>query len=347
MIARCSARRTVARAALLALVVVTGLGAQACSARPQDCARPDVRCAGLVTGFGSLHEGISQQSWLALQDARAAGVLDRVDSIETVDSRDRAANIADFGDAGYDIIVTVGAGIADETVSAAKKYPDVYFIGVQQSLDRGAAPGNLAALVFHEEESGFLAGAAAALTTRTRHVAAVCEADFIDSIHRYCEGFQAGARYVDPEIRVAVTYRSGPQELLFRDGEWGRAAAIQELAEGADVVFAVGEETAEAALAAAATGGALVIGAETDVYAGLPEIRPQLVTSATLDFRSGLLTLLRETVEGRFPAGDYQGRVGLAPFHDFEARMAPDSMKKLQGIAADLESGAIHIDISR
>ena len=278
---------------------------------------------------------------MALLDAKAAGMIDRADFIETGDTRDRKANIAAFGDQGYDIIVTVGVGIADETIAAAQNYPDIRFIGVQQARVVLPELSNFVALVFREEESGFLAGAAAGLLTNTDRVAAVCEVSFIDSIQRYCEGFEAGVRHVDPEIRVSVSHRSGSQELLFRDVEWGRAAASVELDRGADVVFAVGYETADAALAAAAARGALVIGAETDAYDRLPEIRPQLVTSAILDVRSGLVSLIRDTAQGRFRAGEYTGHVGLAPFHEFEDRIAPDAATKLQEVAADLESGAI------
>ena len=333
------------RAIMLALAVAACVGAHGCAARPQDCAQPDVRCAGLVTDFGSVDEGMSQQAWLALQDARSAGLLDRVDFIETVDTRDREANISAFGEDGYDIIVTVGQGIANETIAAAQKYPDLYFIGIQQMPDAVSDLTNFVTLVFHEDRSGFLAGALADMLTRTRHVAAVCEVNFIDSIRRYCDGFRAGAVYADPAIDVDVIYRSGSQELLFRDVDWGRATALLALEQGADVLFAVGAETADAALTAAAARGALVIGAETDQYTRLPEIRPQLVSSAILDVRLGVLTLLQRALEGQFPGDEYVGSVGLAPFHEFEDRMAPEMVTKLETIAGDLESGAIKTDV--
>ena len=183
--------------------------------------RTEVQCAGLVTDFGSVNEGVPQQAWSALQDARSLGILERIDLIETMDSRDRAANIAAFGDDGYDIIVTVGSSIADETASAARRYPDLYFIGVQQ-CPADASLANMAILGFHEEQSGFLAGALAALVSQTRRIAAVCEENFVDSDRRYCDGFRAGAEYADSGMDVSVSYRSGSQDLLFHDLEWGR-----------------------------------------------------------------------------------------------------------------------------
>ena len=80
--------------AVLLLSLALLLAACAAQPRPEDCARSGVFCAGLVTDFGPVTSGIRHEAWLGLQDARAAHLADRVDYIETVDARDRAANIA-------------------------------------------------------------------------------------------------------------------------------------------------------------------------------------------------------------------------------------------------------------
>lgn len=326
-------------AALMAVLSLAG-----CAAGPQDCSRPEVRCAGLVTDFGSVDEGISREAWLALQDVRSAGLLERADFVETVDSRDRAANIAVFGDAAYDVIVTAGAGITDETLAAAEALPTSYFIGVQQAPEGRALPDNYAMLVFHDEQSGFLAGAVAGLMTESGRVAAVCEAEFIDSVRRTCDGFRQGARHANPEIQAEVSYRTGAAELIFRDRTWGAETAGLSIDRGADVVFSIGEETADAALIAAAERGVLVIGSETDQYHDLPEVRTALVTSAILDIRGGLQTLLEEAVEGRLRAGTHWGEIGLAPFREFAARLPPGAMGRLMEMADQLRTGAIRLE---
>ena len=89
-------------------------------------------CAGLVTGFGPIDGGINQEAWLGLQDAKAGHLVDRIDAIETIDARDRAKNISTFAEDGYDVIITVGASISDETTAAAQKYTSLLFIGVEQ-----------------------------------------------------------------------------------------------------------------------------------------------------------------------------------------------------------------------
>lgn len=314
-----------------------------CSPTPRDCARPDVFCAGLVTDFGSTSEGIAYQAWLGLQDVKSLGLADRIDRIETADTRDRAANISVLADAGYDVIVTVGPSIADETKAAAQKYPNLMFIGVEQPQQTELT--NLAGLVFHEEHSGFLAGALAALMTRTGHVSAVCEARYIDAIRRYCDGFRAGARYVSGNVQASVTYREGAAELLFQDSDWGSATAIRQLKEGADIVFAAGGATGDAALEAAERNGALVIGTETDMYDRVPEIRAGLLTSAVNDVRSGIIDLLHLARQGQFPAGQYVGQVGLAPYHDLDSFIPAEARIKIQEIRLGLERNSILMDI--
>jgi len=58
--------------------------------------------------------------------------------IETTDSKDYAKNIATFGDAGYDVIVAVGFNLTEPTYAAAKLYPKIQFIGVDQGLQKDA-----------------------------------------------------------------------------------------------------------------------------------------------------------------------------------------------------------------
>ncbi|MBI2758615.1 MAG: BMP family ABC transporter substrate-binding protein [Chloroflexi bacterium] len=325
------------------LILLSALAFSACAPRPQDCARADVFCAGLVTASGTIDDGINQEAWLGLQDAKAEGLVNRIDYIETVDSRDRARNIAVFADQGYDVIITVGFSIADETVASAQQYPLIKFVGVEQP--QATKYPNLAGLVFHEERSGFLAGALAAMITKTNHVAAVCEEKFLDSMRRYCDGFQAGARYANPKIKTDVVYRTGASENLFNDPDWGSAAALKLVNGGADVLFAAGGSTGDAALESAAEQGAAIIGTETDTYSRLADVRPKIVTSALNGIRSGVLDLMRLTRSGEFPSGEFFGQVELAPFRDWDY-LIPESVKeKLNKILQGLENKSIQTSV--
>jgi basic membrane protein A len=314
-----------------------------CGGGASPCSNHNVWCAALVTDFGSVVQGSNEQAWLALEDAKAGGIVDRIDRIETVDSRDRAANIAAFTERGYRIIVTVGASIQEETTAAAAQYPNTAFVGVDQYQQ--VVTRNLAGLVFHEEQGGYFSGALAAEMTQTGLIGAVCEAKFIDSIRRYCEGFRAGAMATDPSIRVLVAYRDSSPQTVFQDPGWGQAAADDEVDQGVDVLFAAGGQTADAALEAAAARGTMVIAAEVDAYSRLATIRSMLLTSALSDIRGGVVDLLRSARSGQLPPGNYFGQVQLAPFHELDGQVPPGVVAKLAQIRADVASGKIDVGV--
>lgn len=326
------------------LILLLALTLSACAPTPQDCAKANVFCAGLVTASGSINDNdINQQAWLGLQDAKAAGLIDRIDYIETVDSRDRAKNIDFFAGNGYDVIITVGASLSDDTIAAAQKYPNIKFIGVEQ--EQTEKHSNVTGLVFRKDQSGFMAGALAAMLTQTNHVGGVCEAKFIEAMRRYCDGFQAGVRYINPNVDVLLAYREGSQENLFNDPGWGNAAASQMVSGGADVLFAAGGATADAALQTAASDGVYVIGSDTDIYTRLTGIRSQLVSSAINDIRSGVQDLMRLAKGGQLPSGNYFGRTSLAPFHDLESQISSNISEKLNAIQSELENSSIQTEV--
>jgi basic membrane protein A and related proteins len=327
----------------LYIIFLPALLLTACAPRLQDCARADVFCAGLVTDFGPVTEGINQEAWQGLQEAKSEGLVDRIDAIETIDVRDRAKNILALAEDGYDVIVTVGASISTETADAALKYPKISFIGVEQPQDSKLP--NLSGLVFQEDRSGFLSGALASLMTQTHRIAALCEAKFVDPMRRYCDGFQAGAKYINPVVNVTVSYREGPQENLFNDPDWGHTAVLEVVNEGADILFAAGNETADAALETAAQQKVDVIAAETDPYMRMNEIRPWLITSAINDFRTHIREMMGLTRNGKFPSGNYFGQTRLAPFHEWERQVPQSSKDRLNFIEKGLEDGSIKTGI--
>ena len=300
-------------------------------------------CVGLVTASGSIDDGINHEAWLGLQDAKDEKLADRIDYIETIDSRDRQQNITYFTQRGYDAIITVGSSIADETVLSAEYNPKILFIGAEQP--QPTKYPNMAGLVFHEDQGGFLAGALAAMITQTGHVAAVCEEKFIDPMRRYCDGFKEGVRFVDPKIKTDVVYRDGASENVFNDPEWANTTTQQVVNKGADVLFAAGSGTGDAALESAANQGVAVIGAETDAYTRLMSIRPQLVSSALNDIRLGVRDLMRLTRSGQFPSGEFFGQVGLAPFHEWESRIPQTVKDRLLEIENSLNDGSIQTNV--
>jgi basic membrane protein A len=115
---------------------------------------------------------------------------------------------------------------------------------------------------------------------------------------RYCEGFRAGAVFVDENINVQVAYREGgDREKLFIDEAWGFDTAHQLVSRGADVIFAAGGATGQGALRAAAEEQVRAIGTERDQRAVLAEsgssVATSILGSASFEVQT-VLSLIKE-----------------------------------------------------
>ena len=239
-----------------------------------DCVKPEVFCVGLVTDVGKVNDkSFNQAAWEGAQQAQAEGSADFVQFIETADAKDYAKNIATFGDAGFDVIVTVGFGLGEATAAAAATYPDIKFIGVDQFQAWEYTPettddvANLTGLEYAEDKAGFLVGALGAMMSKSHKIGAVCGTDVVPPVWRYGEGYKAGAKYADglngTTTEVFVVYHSDVGfDKTFTDPEWGAQTAKSMMDQGADAIFGCGGLTGNGAITAAAQAGAYAIGVD-------------------------------------------------------------------------------------
>lgn len=328
--------------------------AQGCSAIPTDCRLPEVFCVGLVTEVGRLEDHASNQAaWEGMQQAKANGLADYIASIETVNARDYLENIRVFTDAGYDAVVTVGSSMADVTRSAAQIYPDVYFIGLDQDQTSIAEfSPNLAALVFEEDQIGFLAGALAGSLTETKLVGAVCGSESLLTLKLTCDGFAAGVTSIDPQVTATVMYDNTVNAAdSLNDPAWGSASTQLLVTSGADIIFAVDGTTASSALDEAVALGAYAVGAYTDQYYRLPLAAPHLYASVMKMITPGIANLIGLARQGQagtgiFPTGNTIGQIGVSSYHDL-ASSIPDEVKtRMHVLTLDLLSGKIDTGVS-
>lgn len=319
---------------LVAVILATVMLVPGCLPKLSDCKQPDVFCVGLVTEVGRRDDrAYNQAAWEGIHQAKNSGVATRVASIETVDARDYEENISVFAQAGYDVIVTVESAMSDATRAAAKAYPDSFFIGLDQdqSANQDYSP-NLTGLVFAEDQIGYLAGALAGLMSSTGQIGAVCASDALPSMQRYGQGFLAGAAVINPPVKATVIYHNEVGlDKTFDDPEWGAAQANSLVDAGADIIFGVGGATGNNAMITAVTRGAYAIGADTDQYYALPVVAPHLYMSVLKLIAPSVALLIKTARDAQagssaFPSGNYEGQVGLSPYHDL-ASSVPDKVK--------------------
>jgi basic membrane protein A and related proteins len=337
-----------------ALLLIVILFMPGCVPKSADCKQPGVFCVGLVTDVGRRDDhAYNQAAWDGIQQAKANGQTDWVASIETVDARDYEANIDVFAQAGYDVIVTVGDAMGDATRAAALANPNTYFIGVDQDQSTNQNfSSNLTGLVFADDQIGYLAGAMAALMSKTGQIAAVCASDALPSMKLYGDGFLAGAAYINADVKATVTYHNdvGLDKTLV-DPEWGATTANSLVDSGTDIIFGVGGDTGNNAIVAAVTRGVYGIGADTDQYFTLPVAAPHLYVSVLQLIAPGIAELIKTAKAAQqgtstFPPGNYIGRVGLSPFHDMDSIIPNEVKLHMTELNQALLSGEIQTGVS-
>ena len=334
---------------LFAAVLILAMFLPACAPASPDCASENVFCVGLVTDTGKISDkSFNQSAWEGVQQAqKELGAL--VQYIETADAKDYAKNISTFADEKYDVIVTIGFNLRQDTRTAAELYPDIKFIGVDQDQFEGTIE-NVAGLVFPEDRAGFLVGALAAMMSKTHKIGAVCASDQSPPIWRLGEGYKAGAGYADElngiNTDVFVVYHSDVGfDTAFFDPEWGETTANSMMNQGADTIFGCGDITGNGAIIAAAQADAYVIGVDTDQYLTLPEAAPRMLSSAMKLISPGVFELIKLSKGGAFPSGNYLGDVTYAPYHDLEHEVPTEVKTAMEQISAGLLDGSIESNV--
>lgn len=329
---------------VMAVIMIASVVLAACAAAAPseaDCAKAETVCIGLVTDVGEIDDkSFNQSAWEGVQQV-GKDLKAITNYVETKDAKDYAANMQLFIDKGYDFIVTVGFALGEATTTAAKANPNVKFIGVDQGQWTETVP-NLVGLIFHEDQSGFLAGALAAQLTKSGTIAAVLGTDLVPPVVAFKEGYEAGAKYIKPDINVISTYHPGGLDVAFTDPEWGATTAAQAVQNGADVVFGAGGKTGNGALIEVAkTAGLYCIGVDSDQWETVPEAHPCLVSSAMKLITPGIVDIIKNGQAGTWTAGNNFGAAGLASYHDFDSKIPQEVKDKINQIDAGLKDGSI------
>ncbi len=305
---------------------------------------PETVC--LITDLGKVNDGTFNQ--FAYEGmVRAADEFDLENKfIETQSQTDYASNIATCVDEGFEIIITVGFLLADDTKAAALDNPDTWFIGVDAFFEDEGIP-NLVGLQFREDQAGFLAGAMAALMSETGTVAGVYGID-IPPVVRFRNGYEQGVAYVNPDVEALGVYIPD-----FQAPDLGAAAAEQFIGEGADVIFGAGGPTGSGGILQAAQQDVMVIGVDQDEYftsfgGGETPGSEYLITSAIKRVDNGVYDMIVAALEGEFPGAIYvlsvdNEGIGFAEAHD--ADVPEEITEQVMAIQEGLGSGDIETGV--
>ena len=181
---------------------------------------------------------------------------------------------------------------------AAAAFPKTHFAIVDVSnADLTGKPANVRGLIFKEQEAGYLAGYAAALQlkgTPGPHVIGSVGGEKQPPVDRYIAGYQAGAKAADPTIKLLNGYSQD-----WVDQAKCKELALQQIAAGAKVVFAVAGGCGLGVLDAAKEEKVWAIGVDADQgYLG-----KQVLTSALKKVDQSVFLTVQDVQDGTFKGG--------------------------------------------
>jgi basic membrane protein A len=121
---------------------------------------------------------------------------------ESIPQAEIEAGFREYAKAGYDVVIGHGFQFGDPALKVAPKFPKTKFIITETMITQ--AP-NVASYQTKFGDMGFVAGALAAMVTKSG-VIGNASAIPIPVITQYVEGYEQGAAYINPEVKVHSTY---------------------------------------------------------------------------------------------------------------------------------------------
>jgi basic membrane lipoprotein Med (substrate-binding protein (PBP1-ABC) superfamily) len=224
------------------------------------------------------------QGLLRIKDTLAADIS----NVQTKTPAEFDENFRQYGAEGYNVVFANGFEYQDAVRRVAPDYPRTVFITT--SGDRTGA--NWAGIEFQFEDGAYIAGILAGMMTKTNVIGTIGGTE-LPPVRRGFAGFVAGARSVNPGIRVLSSYVGN-----WEDASAAKEQALAQMTQGADVIF----QNADAAglgvfQAAKDNKGVWVIGSNSDQNNIAPGVT---LGSVIIDLPHALLMVAAEIRDGLF-----------------------------------------------
>lgn len=253
--------------------------------------------------------------------------------IEPGEGADREAALRQLSSQS-DIAVIIGAGFifTDDISAVAREFPDKKYVCIDYSVDSSKSiPENLAAITFREEEGSFLVGALAARVSKTGVIGFVGGMDS-PLIRRFQKGYENGAKYVRPDIKVLTGY-AGLTGEGFKNPAKGKELALSQYNQNADVIYHASGITGLGVFEAAREKLKLVIGVDMNQEneARAPDGKTLVLTSMVKVVDEVVLNEIVAVKNGTFKGGHKV--LGLAEkgvdyiYNEVNRHLIPDSVR--------------------
>lgn len=258
--------------------------------------------------------------------------------LEIAGDAQREQAIRQFAARGNNPIALPGFSWETALRAVAPDFPDTSFVIIDTVVDD--LP-NVRSVIFKEHEGSYLVGALAALASESGTIGFVPAFDF-SLLQAFGCGYKQGAKYVNPDIEIIET-AIGTGFDAFNNPGGGTEVARSQIDRGADVIYHAAGGAGVGVLQAAADGGVLGIGVDSNqnhlhpgqVLTSMLKRVDVAVYNAFTDFENG------EWTNDVIVLGLAEEGVGAA-FDDNNASLISDDMRaQIDDISAKIISGEI------
>ena len=186
----------------------------------------------IVTDTGGINDrSFNQSAWEGLTAWGKANNLKQgqgYNYFQSNSASDYTTNFNSAEQANYKLMFGIGFSLQDATAQAAKNNPNSDYVIIDSVINNQK---NVASATFADQESAYLAGVAAAKTTKTDKVGFIGGMQS-DVITAFQVGFEKGVASVNPKVKVDVQYAGS-----FTDAAKGKTIAAAMYGAGDDVVY--------------------------------------------------------------------------------------------------------------
>lgn len=330
---------------MLALAMLTGCSEKA-SSEDEFSAALLIPFQGDQSFYDLAVEGMS------LVEEQVEGVKTKIIEIGNDESKWESYFI-DAAEAGYDVILSCNWQITPYMNKVAEQYPDQKFINFD--IEEGSGLENVYSMFYSTNEIGYLCGVVAASTTTSKMELVDEDAKIgfvggmdIPGINDFMVGYVEGAKSVNPDIKVVVSYVGD-----FADVATAKEIALNQYKSGVDVIFACAGNAGNGVIDAANELNKYVIGVDSDqamLYADTDKAKAEkIITSGYKTINQTILNSVKAAKEGTLAWGTHvqfgvkEDGVGLAKNEFFEAAVTEDVQTLIEAAEADLKAGKVTV----
>lgn len=268
----------------------------------------------------------------------------------TYDETKWMPTLIDFSeDKDTDIIIVGTWQMNEKLQEVAPQYPDKKYIIFDSAVDYTKdGMENVYSVEYKQNECSFLAGAAAAMSTKTGTLG------FVGGMENYVVndflvGYVQGAKYVKDDIKINIGYVGN-----FNDTAKAKELTLAQINQNADIVYQVASTAGLGVIDGVTEKDKLAIGVDSDQAEAFMETDKEkaehILTSALKRVDLSLFRAIKLETEGKLAWGTREvlgikeGAVGIAQNSIYDSLASDETKKTVSELEEKINSGEIEVD---